>query len=555
MVGGLNNMTELGALTALIIEPDDAIRSSMRSMLMACGLSQIDDAHSASMAILPLRLKTFDFLFCEYNLGPGQDGQQLLEDLRRHKIIPLSTIFIMTTTERGLEKVVSAAEFAPSDYLLKPINVEGLRERISRAIAKREVFLRVYQLMGQGYQSEAIALCLQCETSYPQYATDFMRLRAEMYLELHEPEQARAIYQYLIEAKNIAWARLGLAITWYMQQRYAQSKNVLKLLVAEHPQFLDAYDWLAKAHTAIGHMAQAQAVLEVAVRISPHSLGRLRELGAMALEASDLVTAERILKQVVDKARYSEFRDPEDNVRLVKTLIGKGDAEQAIAVLQDMEKSMEGIEKVPACHAISAAMVYEFTGDTERLSIALTTAVAACRDMGSLSADLKMELARKCLHNKQDEEASEVVLDVMKNAQSTAVMQKAMAIFEKAGRHELADSLANESRRQVINIVAAGAAKAREGDYPGAVVLMSEAVKKLPNNPLVVFNATVAVLKHLQNMGWEDKLGEQARSLIEIGRRLDAGNPRLIVLAGLYHEILLKYGVKAGRALLTPAKK
>jgi hypothetical protein len=76
------------------------------------------------------------------------------------------------------------------------------------------------------------------------------------------------------------------------------------------------------------------------------------------------------------------------------------------------------------------------------------------------------------------------------------------------------------------------------------VELMTAAVHKLPENPQVVFNAAVAVLKYLENVGWEEKLGDRARGYIESARRLDPNNPRLVPLSDLYLGIMKKYGIK-----------
>ena len=81
-------------------------------------------------------------------------------------------------------------------------------------------------------------------------------------------------------------------------------------------------------------------MLTTAVAVSPHAVRRLRKLGETALEAGDHDTAEKVLKQVVSKAKYSEFRDPQDHVRLVQTLVRKGDPVQAAAVIRDLDKSM-----------------------------------------------------------------------------------------------------------------------------------------------------------------------------------------------------------------------
>lgn len=534
-------MNELNGLSALIIEPHAGMRASIHNMLNLCGLTKIDHAGSSNNAIKHLGLKSFDLILCEYDLDGGQDGQQLLEDLRHHKLITLSTMFFMVTAEGNYGKVVSAAELAPTDYILKPFTADRLLERIGRALEKRNVFMPVYQFMEAGNQRDAIAACIDGMKAHPRYAIDFMRLRAELHMFLGEPAEAEPIYQQLFEAKAIAWARLGLAKTLFMRERYDEARDMLEDLVQTNKKFVDAYDWLAKTHAAAGALEKTQAVLAEAVAVSPHAVRRLRKLGEVALEAGDTDTAEKVLKQVVSKAKYSEFRDPEDHVKLVQTLVRKGDPVQAAAVIRDLDKSMGNQKNSAVCSAISSAMVHEYTGNEVRLAESLNAALAGARDATGLSADAKMELARNCLQNNMEEGAAEVMRDVMRNAPNNAAMAKAMDVFQKAGRGDLAASVAQESRQQVVDLVAAGAAKAKEGDFKGAVVLMTEAVNKLPDNPQVAFNAAVAVLKCLENVGWDQRLGQYALNLIDNVRRLDPVNPKLPALAGLHQQILKKY--------------
>ncbi len=527
------------------------MRASIHNMLNICGLQKIDHAGSSGAAIRHLATKSFDIILCEYDLDGGQDGQQLLEDLRHHQLITLSTMFFMVTAEGGYGKVVSAAELAPTDYILKPFTADRLLGRIAKALDKRNVFLPIYQLMDMGSHREAIAACVEGAQNFPRYAIDFLRLRAELHMFLGEPKEAEPIYNALYESKAIAWARLGLAKTLYMQERFEEAEKMLEQLVNNNKKFVDAYDWLAKTHEALGNLEKSQAVLSSAVSVSPHAVRRLRKLGEVAMETGDTATAEKVLKQVVSKVKYSEFRDPEDHVKLVKTLVKKGDPEQAAAVIRDMDKSMSNLKNTPACSAISSAMVHEHTGNEARLAESLQTAVALCRDTLGLSNEVKMELARNCLQNNQEDGAKEVMREVMRNAPNNAVMSKAVAVFEKVGAADLGMQLAQEARQQVIDLVATGAAKAKEGDYRGAVSMMAEAVNKLPDNPQVVFNAAVAVLKCLENMGWDDRLGEYALSLIGTVRKLDPINPKLNALSNLHQQILKKYRIAPGR----PASK
>ena len=534
-------MNELEGLSALIIEPHSGMRASIHNMLNQCGVTRIDHAGSANNAIKHLGLKSFDMVLCEYDLEGGQDGQQLLEDLRHHKLISLSTMIFMVTAEGNHGKVVSAAELAPTDYILKPFTADRLLDRILRALARRNVFMPVHQLMEEGAQREAIEACISGEKAHPRHAIDFLRLRAELHMFLGEPAEAEPIYQQLIDAKAIAWARLGLAKTLFMRERFPEARDILENLVDTNKSFVDAYDWLAKTHAAAGALAQSQAVLADAVAVSPHAVRRLRTLGETAMETGDSETAEKVLKQVVAKAKYSEFRDPEDHVKLVQVLVKRGDPEQASAVIRDLDRSMGGRKNTAACSAVASCLVHEHTGDGKRLAESLDAALAASKDAPGLSSHVKMELARKCLLHDKVDGAAEVMRDVMRNSPDNAAMARAMSVFEQAGRGELALALAQETRQEVVDLVAQGALRAQQRDFRGAVELMTEAVGKLPDNPQVVFNAAVAVLKCLDNEGWDERLGKSAQQLIGAMRRLDPVNPKLPALAGLHQQILKKY--------------
>jgi len=534
-------MKELQGLTALIIEPHPGMRSSLHNMLNLCGLAKIDDAASSGQAIRMLGNKSYDLILCEYTLEGGQDGQQMLEDLRHHKLIHASTMFFMVTGEGSFAKVVSAVELLPTDYILKPFTADRMLERIGRALDKRNAFVPVYQLIDVGNERAAIAACSEGATLYPRYATDFLRLRAELHLLLGEAAEAEPIYAALYESKTIGWARLGQAKTLFQRGEYAAAQTMLEGLLENNKRFLDAYDWLARTHQAQGRHQEAQQALSEAVALSPHAVRRLRRLAEAAVAADDMDVAEKAQKLVVSKAKYSEFRDPEDQVRLVQTLVRKGDPLQAGAVIRELDKTMSGQKNVELCSALCSVMLHAHTGNQQRMEESLEAALNANRHSVGGSNAVKTALARLCLAHGREEGAAEVMREVMRNAPDSAAMTQAMAVFEQSGREELAKALARQSRQEVAEMVAAGAARAGEGDFRGAVELMRVAVTRLPDNPQVVFNAAVAVLKCLEHEGWDERLGQQALAFIAGVRRLDPRNPKLPVLSGLHQQILRKY--------------
>lgn len=534
-------MNQLDGLSALIIDPNAGMRTSVQNMLTMIGLSNISGVASSNQAIKQVAAKPYDLILCEYELGGGQDGQQLLEDLRHHRLIPLSTMFFMVTAEGDYGRVVSAAELAPTDYILKPFNADRLLERIMRALERRRAFMPAHALIDAGHQREAIAACLEAEQAFPRYALEFQRLRAEQLMLQGEFDQAEPIYRALAEEKQIPWARLGLAKTLFERARYDEAQAILEELVASNKNFVDAYDWLARTHAALGALDKSQGVLADAVAVSPHVVRRLRTLGETALAAGDADTAEKSLRQVVTKAKYSEFRDPEDHVKLVRALVTKNEPDQAAAVIRDLDRSLGGQKNASACSAISSMMLHQHTGNTDRLNESLKAAMAACKDSPELSPELKLELARTCLANGMEEGAAEVVRDVMRNASGDAAMAKAMDVLQQAGHGEMAARLAQETRQHVIDLVASGAAKARAGDYLGAVELMQEAATKMPGNPAVAFNAALAILRCLEHTGWDDKLAASLPGLVDNVRRLDGRNPKLPALVALHQQVLKKY--------------
>lgn len=536
-------MADLSSITALVIEAHPNMRTQLRNMLAEVGVQKIQFAVTAGNAVRKLREMTFDLILCEYHLGEGQDGQHLLEDLRHNHIIPLKTLFIMVTGERQYEKVVSAAELAPNDYVLKPFAADTLYSRISRAVVKRTAFLPIYDLIEKDDTPAALRACEDAESKYPQYQVDFMRLRAELHVAAGEADEAEAIYQTVLEMRAVPWARLGLAKALYMKQHYAQAEELLTGLVEENENFLDAYDWLARTREAAGQLEQARDVLLRARSVSPHRLGRLRRLGGIALDMGDARTAESVLSEVVRKGKYSDFRDPEDHVFLMQAQIGTGNIEAAANTLRDLDKTMGSTENGRLCTALSSAMLHKQVGDEDKARGALEVALRESRRLGRITPAIKHELARACFDNGMEDAGKEVVLDILRTAENPRAAEKTQQMLTERGHGDLAQHLQKQVHEEVRSLVATGAEKARAGDFDGAVEEMLSAVNKMPNNTHVLFNAALALLRHIEHRGWNEKFSIQARTLIERVRRLDPSNARLPALTDLHRKLQVKFGI------------
>jgi DNA-binding NarL/FixJ family response regulator/Tfp pilus assembly protein PilF len=543
------DVDDFSNLSALIVDAQAGMRSGLRGLLSELGVREIEEAVAANAGLQKLAQRRYDLVFCEYHLGDGQDGQHFLEDARHHGLLPLSTIFIMVTGESEHACVVGAAELAPSDYLLKPFAADLLYERIERALAKRAAFLPAYRAMDAHDLRAAIACCDAAEARFPQYILDFLRLKAELHLAIGEADAAQAIYRQVIDAKAVPWARLGLGKALFMQKRYAEADQALAALVLEERQFVDAYDWLARTREALGDFKAAQQAIQDAVAISPHAVRRLRRLGEVALEAGDAEAAERALSEVVRKGKYSEYRDPEDHMLLVRTQVARDDRQGAEKTIRDMEKSMHGHGKTGACAALSSALVYEHAGETDNAKSALARALAAAPPEAGLSPRAKLQMASSCLAHAMDAEAGELLQDVMRNAADGAVMEKAKSVLRNAGKAELADQMEARIGGEVLELVSRGASRAHAGDHEGAVALMLDAAKRMPGNVQVAFNASLALLKHIEHRGWDRGMAARAKEFLDRARKADPVGERISALAAYYQDMLGKYGIAPGQVV------
>ena len=122
----------------LVVDDFQGMRTILRDIVRAMGVTHVDTAANGREALNLLRGSRYDVVICDFNLGPGLNGQQVLDEARLHDYIGVSTIWVMVTAEKTAEMVMGAAEVKPDEYLLKPINQSILESRLERLIVKKQ---------------------------------------------------------------------------------------------------------------------------------------------------------------------------------------------------------------------------------------------------------------------------------------------------------------------------------------------------------------------------------------------------------------------------------
>ncbi|MFA9217253.1 MAG: tetratricopeptide repeat protein [Sphingomonadaceae bacterium] len=551
-------MPDYSNLSVLIVDPNQSMRASVHNMLTQVNITKVDHAVSSATAIRQLSTKSYDVILCEYDLGnntdnAGQDGQQLLEDLRHHRLIKQWSIFFMLTSEGAYSKVVSAAELLPTDYLLKPFTVDVLSQRIGRALERRASFLPIYQMIGQSKSNDAIKACLAAEASQSRYSLDYARLRAELLTSLGRHAEAEQAYAGILQIKPLGWAQLGRARSICQLGRLDEAQTLLQALLAENPKFMAAYDLLAQVLRDLKKDTEALKVLEDAVTISPHMVRRLRNLGDVALATGDVDGAEKAYKQVVAKAKYSEFRDPGDHVNLVRTLVQKGDASGASAVVRDLERSLRSSPTTDVCKAYASAMVMDLNGNAAGAAAELAKAMDKLSEATGMSSNIKLGLAHICLNNRMDEQAGRLFDELTSDPGSGIDETQIQSVCQQAGRDDIAKKYAGRVDAEVDALVRQAAVKSRQGDLAGAVQVLQSALLKAPDHTGLWTASATAMLRLLNEGGWDGALAVQCTTLLRRIRDQNPDNPLLPGLITHYTAVRKKYSVaSAAPSAATP---
>lgn len=535
-------------IDVLVVESQASMRTQLRTMLASIGVESPQFAVSATMAIRRLREQPYDLVLCEYNLGEGQDGQQLLEDLRQHEIIPRETLFVMITAERNFERVTSACELAPDDYILKPLTAETLRVRLLRAFEKRDAFLPAWQLMKIGDPVGAIEYCRIARDEHPQHLIDFMRLQAELHAGIGQIAQAETLYREILSARAVPWASLGLARMLVLRKSWVEAEHILTELIASHERFIEAYELLARLQEESGRAEEACATLERASERSPYRTSRLRHLGELSLQTGNAPAAERNLGEVVQRSKYSEFRDPEDHVRLLQAQLAQEKLDDARNTLDDLQRNLARQPKGALCTSIGAALIHAHQHDREQARSTMIGALRNPAHLRELSVGLRQDLVKACHDQQLGDQANELLADLMRTAGDDRSLASTRASLQARGLEHLTREVEAKVQAEVRTLVSAGAEKAHAGDYDGAVSEMMNAARKMPGNPHVLFNAALALLRHIENRGWNEAFATQARSLISRAHRLSPANPRLTAITEFMHALMQRFGIRPDRA-------
>ena len=307
---------------ALIIEDFVEFANAVSAMLQQMGLTDCSMTTSGESAIQLCRENKFDIILSDYNLGAKKDGQQVLEELITLKLIPTHCVFIMTTAEKTAAMVMAALEFQPDSYLTKPFNGKLLKSRLDKAIIQKQTLSPINDLINKKEWLQAYNKCNLVGEESPKFKMDCAKLKFECLRSANKTEQALKLVKEFTQQRDTPWSLKSIGSIYYMQEKLPEAEQIFKEMVSKFPMALEGYDWLSKIQHQLGRSIEAQSTLQQAVKKSPKLIKRQRSLGRLAEHNQDFDTMASAYRQAVHYGEHSIFSDPEEYVKLTKS-IGK----------------------------------------------------------------------------------------------------------------------------------------------------------------------------------------------------------------------------------------
>lgn len=327
---------------ALVIDSNATSRSILVAQLRQYGVSKVVQCNRIRDARARLEHTVFDYVLCEqYFSETNHSGQTLLDDLRRAQLLPFSTVFFMVTAEASYAAVAEAAESALDGYLLKPFTPSALFERLGSARLRKIHLKPIFDAIDQEEFERAARLCVERFEARQPYWLYAARIGSELLLRLGQHDDARKLFEAVIAARALPWAKLGVARAQIESGQTTRAIGTLQGLIGDDASFADAYDVLGRAQVEMGQFSDAIATFRTASELTPDSVVRLQKLGMMTYYTGDREAASKVLSRAAVLGVDSKLFDYQSLVLLTFIYFAENDRKGIERCISDFARILE----------------------------------------------------------------------------------------------------------------------------------------------------------------------------------------------------------------------
>ncbi len=525
----------------LVVDDFADMRSLLRGILYAIEAQHVDLAANGSEALTRMSKKRYDVVLCDYNLGPGKDGQQLLEEARHRELLGIDSIFIMVTAENAREMVMAAVEYFPDSYLTKPFTAELLRTRLRKLFDKKANLSNVNRALTTKNYARAISELDQLMVTSPKYKADYQKLKADICIRAMRYDKALRIYQDVLSVRDLSWAHLGVGKVQFLQKKYAQAESTLKELIEHDRTLTEAYDYLARAQLAQSRYSEAEKTLDDATKISPRGFQRQVMLAEVATANGEPEKAETAYRKAISVGKQSMKMQPAIHAGLAKALAANGRHTEALEVAGRISRNFPSHPQAQLYQATTTVLVKSDEGDEEGAAKALEGVEKAMKnlDPASISANMGLELVKTYAKLGHKDKASEVLHTVVANNHDDDIfIAEVKSACTNLDLGEIDDASINNIQQNVVKTNNKGVQLIQQGQFDQAIELLHQAADGLPGNRTVNLNAAKALILKMQKQGAKHEELQQVRAYVDRVRHNGPEDWRLIEVTNQLQKLV-----------------
>lgn len=514
----------------LIVDDMPDIRAALTGMLRTFGVLHVDTLANGEQAIEACQTTHYDMVLCDYNLGSGRDGQQVLEELRYRKRLNNTSIFVMITGESSRGMVLGALEYQPDDYVTKPITTALLRARLDRVVLRNRELFAIKKAMDDKDYARAIVHCDERLNNKTDYRSACLQIQAEMNLRLFNFKQAEAIYRSVLNERPVIWAQLGLGKTQLAKKEYEPAEQNLKAVIEVDNRYVEAHDLLADTYAARGNHLKAQAVIQQAAEISPKSVMRQRRLVALAKLNEDTEAVLQASRQVIRVARNSCYESADDYFSLARELTELSVEAPSAAAEDYIKETFELLARVAKRegfdvsanvqnNAIKSRAMLVQHNDPEAAKYLQQAKLLITKYQHVIKPEASVDFAQSLIANGDKEAAEKILQTLVEQYPENAQVNARIDAMSDSPRSK-------EGRTRAADMTKAGIALYENKDYAEAIGIFKNAVSIFPSHLGLNLNLVQAIVAEVKEHGHKQQFESMCRKALKRVNNIDPNDPQ-----------------------------
>ena len=526
-------MLNLSDRKILVVDDFDEMRNLVKGMVDPLRPDKVMTARNGSEAIELMEKTQFDLVFCDYNLGKGKDGQQILEEARHRNLLHYSAIFIMITAESTSEMVMAAIDFLPDDYISKPFTKSLLLKRLEKIYGKKTELEEISQAIEKKDYQLALELCESKLKDGLRGNSELLKTRADLLCRLGRLDDAEKFLEEVLEQRDLPWAKLALGEVHFSKKLYFEAEEVFESLIHENPANLIAHDALARTFEKMGDLRRCQNILTTAAEKSPKSMLRQRKLAEIAIRNKDFAVAEAAFERAIHEGKYSCYRNSSDFSGLAKAQLSQGKTAEALQTIKGIGKEFKDSPVALIHSAATSAMIHKENNEQKQCREYLTEVFEIFDGApDDLDVETAMNVIDTALAVGMVGELEKIVRYVVSNhLENELLLERIQSIYDTNQVTEAGQKIIKQTKQNIVRINNEGATLLKEGKLEESIEFFMKAAKAMPNNSTININVAYSLILQIEKSGRINKYYPRAIKYLERVLEYDPNNKK-------YHQLM-----------------